>query len=1686
MNTTIDPIELSDAVGAAYQRYLASLIVPSDPAIARALRDAITAEADAQLVKGPFLETTPPYVRGASTKELIEQGVLAPSFARLDSTSFPINRPLYAHQEATIRAVVAGRNAVVATGTGSGKTESFLLPIVDALLREREAGTLGPGVRALLLYPMNALANDQLKRLRDLLGAVPEITFGRYTGDTPESERTAREKFSHQFPGAHMVPNELLSREVMRRTPPHILLTNYAMLEYLLLRPRDMELFAAVDSGGTWKFIVVDEAHVYDGASGAEVGLLLRRLRDRVARGRTVQAIATSATVGTDVVGAAAFASRLFGVPFSDGSLTPPDVFTAQRASYDQTHHLWGHFTPTEFSTKSEAELLTIARSRGSGANSFADALATETTLDLVRSIASERPATVGEIARRVSPDGALTGTDITKIVGFGAATHTPDREPILSAKYHLFTRATEGAFLCLSESGPHTTLSRHEDCPQCGWSMFEMAACQNCGGIYITGTQEIEGATRRLTPKSGDSQQVAWYSIMRLSDEQFDEDVEVLEGEGAAGRASRKPAEVSLGLCPQCGRLSPNGSGFCNRPQCSGTRLHEITRVSQSNESPSNCIQCGARRPRIVRRFESGNDASVSVLVTELYPRLPIAASEAQSLLPGGGRKLLAFSDSRQQAAFFAPYLESSYSRLAQRRVLFNAISDSMMGDTAPSSHDIVLAASRIASNAGFFDRLDTDIHRRMTVATWTQGEIFGIDRGKTLEGVGLIWWQLRNLGGLPLLAPLADLGLTDTEIQGLIFTLLDSVRRQGAVAPLDQVNLQDSVFAPRLGPIFFRSTGSNPRRKVLSWVPTRGQNSRSDYLSRIVSSARGRIERTDDFLRGILQALTNASSPTAQWFKHTVDSGPGGEGALLQIDPNALEARLVSSDTNLWRCDVCRSIVPHNVRNVCPTYRCIGNLRTWHLPEADADDNHYRTIYRQPHPVPLTAKEHTAQWTTEQAARVQQEFIDGRTNVLSCSTTFELGVDVGELQSVVLRNVPPTVSNYVQRAGRAGRRAETAALILTYAQRRSHDLSAFARPERFISGAIRTPIVPIENDRIAARHIHSIALAAFLRDEAAAGTTYRTIADFFGSQQTDMPASLRFADWITTQIPSVAESVHAMLPPSIRDTSLTTWVGWSSELRDLLTAVTKEYQEEIDYYQGAIDELVAQRKYSRINTLDRLLRTIQDRELLGFLANRNIIPKYGFPVDTVTMAVPLGVNGGSDIDLTRDLSQAIFEYAPGQSVVAGGKLWTSAGVAKRSNREWQPYWFEVCTQCGRYREELGEDVGLCPDCGTAAKDVPRKYIEPRFGFVTTPHPDEPGDAPPRTSWQGDTHVAQAGETTATREIRLVGAPVQCEIQERARLVRINYGGSQRGFRICHFCGAGIAGYAEPPQQHNNIRTLKPCNGSFGTFSLAHRYETDIVRLQFDLPWAGRTIADRLVIAQSVLTAILQGIADTLQIARDNITGQVFGGVVGGFASLVLVDAVPGGAGYASLIARNMEQVLAKSLQIAAECECGPETSCYQCLRTYSNQRWHDQLSRGAAAQYLGNLLLGVETIAESSPSKSTDPEASDPWAKAILLSDPTFATLAEALVVANAPTPIVGFEFEGGQGWMVEWAWPDHRIAVVNDAAGERDVWLANQDWLVLDVRIGHASSIAAQLVDALGRRSTSGRGTRDITSS
>jgi ATP-dependent helicase YprA (DUF1998 family) len=318
----IHPLETTKHIRQTYLRYLKTIKPFQDEGFRNAFASAL--EEPNMLVKGPLVEIALPYKKDKSIKDLVADGILSSKFAELNSPDLPYDRPLYAHQVKAIEKAVKKRNLVVATGTGSGKTETFLVPILNYLFREEEAGTLGQtGVRAMLLYPMNALANDQMKRLRRLLQFYPKITFGRYIGETDDT--TSRDKaidgFKKIYPQEPILDNELFTRPEMQARPPHILLTNYAMLEYLLLRPADSTLFDG-KTGRHWHFIVLDEAHVYDGANATEMAMLLRRVADRVVGAQLgrLQVIATSATLGggrKDFPEVIQFAINLFNKDFS-------------------------------------------------------------------------------------------------------------------------------------------------------------------------------------------------------------------------------------------------------------------------------------------------------------------------------------------------------------------------------------------------------------------------------------------------------------------------------------------------------------------------------------------------------------------------------------------------------------------------------------------------------------------------------------------------------------------------------------------------------------------------------------------------------------------------------------------------------------------------------------------------------------------------------------------------------------------------------------------------------------------------------------------------------------------------------------------------------------------------------------------------------------------------------------------------------------------------------------------------------------------------------------------------------------------------------------------------------------------------------------------------------------------------
>ena len=649
-------------------------------------------------------------------------------------------------------------------------------------------------------------------------------------------------------------------------------------------------------------------------------------------------------------------------------------------------------------------------------------------------------------------------------LVTAGSRITGPDGLPVLSARYHLFVRATEGAYTCLSETGPHVTLARHERCPECRAVSFEFGACKRCGSLYLSGTISGDSGILTLGPQVPGKPRT-WLLVDKGTDIADEDDVTLEERQG---RLDSKDA----GLCASCGGIYEGSRATCGRAGCGSARLLPVRRLNTPKDTITGCLVCGGRGSAMVRGFESGGDAAASVLSTSLYQSLPPAPAPEQADQPGEGRKLLLFSDSRQAAAFFAPYLETSYETIQHRRLILQGLQRAAAGGEVSVS-DLAYHVAKAADEAHVFARKMTAQERQRHTALWVMEELVTLEDRQSLEGRGLMRVSIARKPGWQLPKAFASLGLDETETWDLLAELVRIVRQQGAVSMPEGVAANDEAFDPRRGPIYVRCTGPEPKRKVISWLPARGVNRRLDYVARLLAALGSQakpemvLEKCWEFLKGLPDG----------WLESTSDPKLG---VLYQVDHTWLRLEPVGTDDQVFECEQCRRESPRSVRGICTTLGCSGKL----VPVTSAADDHYRYLYRNLNPVPMTAREHTAQLMSDEAADVQQQFVRGEVNVLSCSTTFELGVDVGELQSVVMRNMPPTTANYVQRAGRAGRRTESAALVLTYAQRRSHDLSRFQEPKVMVSGEVRSPYVPLGNERIDRRHAHSVALAAFFRD--------------------------------------------------------------------------------------------------------------------------------------------------------------------------------------------------------------------------------------------------------------------------------------------------------------------------------------------------------------------------------------------------------------------------------------------------------------------------------------------------------------------------------------------------------------------------------------------------------------------------
>ncbi|MGC8936749.1 MAG: Zn-binding domain-containing protein [Candidatus Methanomethylicaceae archaeon] len=1156
-----------------------------------------------------------------------------------------------------------------------------------------------------------------------------------------------------------------------------------------------------------------------------------------------------------------------------------------------------------------------------------------------------------------------------------------PDAEslPLLPARYHLFVRAPEGVFVSFYPE-PKIFLERREQTDE-GYPVFELASCRRCGQEYLVG--DVKDGKLRHSSAEVDAQRRNRYFLL------WREDVKLKEDEDQEVAVPEEIAEKGKiwKLCVKCGSIwEDKPTCGCAHERDSVRTLIEIT--PPEDTTLNKCYLCGLRSIDIVREFIFQKDAPAAVLTTALYQNLPKEHAK---------RKILIFSDNRQDAAFFAPYLEFTYKRILFRSLIVKALKNNQSDDYRLRSlcEDVL----RLAEENNVFDPAMDQKERKKEIWRWILQDFCGVwDRRNSLEGVGLVsfvpiipenWSPIRELQEPPW-------NLTEDEAKALYQTLLNSMRFNMAIKfPDDGPSPEDEFFSPRNREYKFRGEGSDVRRGIYSFIPSQGKtNTRLEYLEKLYKKITGRYDENGECRRLLGKIWEDLRD---NWIERGVCKFSNSrDGVLYKLDYRYW--RVIQPDASPWFiCDRCGVIVPSSVRGVCPTFNCNGNLKPIDQQKLkELEENHYRYLYTHLEPMKMASHEHTAQLTTDYASSIQQRFISGDINVLSCSTTFELGVDLGELEMIFLRNVPPEPSNYIQRAGRAGRRLDTIGFTLTFAQLRSHDLTYFKEPEKMVEGRIKPPVIELKNEKIICRHLYSIVIANFFRQF----PDYFGTVDSFFRLEGGVSGTEKIKQYLQTKPESILKSLRRVIPEDLHDVlGIENW-GWIERFignEGALTIADEKIRDEFaqlkEFYSFKRKQLIDlltkeeewentrdQQKRDRLNAdmswANKRMNTIKGKQLIDFLATHAVIPKYGFPVDVVELNILSHAEAAKNIQLERDLRIAISEFAPGSQVVANGYIWESEGLRTIRNRTWPIYWYAVCPKCNKFCMQLGTREEnppplSCDVHGPIPRSHIHRFITPIFGFITSKdfEPKRPGESRPKHEFTTRPYFFNYKEPEE-RRFTIGKFKIKCMYSPHGELAVICKGKEGAGFWVCFDCGSAF-----PERRKGRHKTPygKDCSSPLkGPIHLGHTFKTDVLSLSFEKPDIDGNYIKELFKAKSIkiddkfvesfwfslLYAILEGTSQALGIKREDLDGCLH--PYEGKIVLILFDNVPGGAGHVKRIIdeENLHEVLKSALARVKNCTCGPETSCYGCLRNYENQFCHELLKRGIVSEFLERNL--------------------------------------------------------------------------------------------------------------------------------
>ena len=1658
---SLHPILALDHVIDEYRDYLRTEFRAKDSQ----LKEALERELDQPLflAQEPFFQAHRPFKSGQRWRDLpIDPKLAQVMEKRAKSAS------AYLHQSEAIAHLLGPDPSplVVTTGTGSGKTEAFLLPVIqnafDDAVRFRRSG-----LTAILVYPMNALANDQLLRIQEYLqeaGWSGAVSVARYDRGTTQAER-----------------------EALRRTPPHILLTNYMMLEYLLVRPADREdIFA----NHRCRFLVLDEVHTYRGTLGSNIALLVRRLRTHLAHARqdwgtdvpaseharrypllipvgtsaTIKSVAEEGRSRDEVIqlrdeAVQEFFSKLTGVtPYTIRVLGEEleDVQVPPEAGYPAHPATIG---PIDVSDADAVRggLCVLARQP---LETSIDQAARRCRLlwDLnrwligapmsVRQLVARLQAEVQE--RKEASESDLRA-EIESGLIIGAA--LPDDVPgTLRLRVHRLIRGGWRFHRCVHPACGRLYPMGEERCA-CGYATAPLYLCRNCGADYLRFVGDPNEGPLRPSAVTSEGPEWMLYDYSRFeSVGDGEEDGTEEDEEPEPGRQrGRQPTQMRK-------RPVLQGSFDVTTLAFSAQETDYPLRVTLA-PARTQCLCCGgtAGSRNVVTPVALGTSAAVKVIGEGLVEAL----SEANRHRSGhdGKERLLVFSDSRQDAAHQARFIlfASRYDRMRRHLVQILAREGplsiqravELLGEVGVREHDNPDAPQEQ-------DRWIPD-ELLQRIRAWEEAPLLddiAVNAGyrATLINLGLVCIAYHRLDEYVQArgAEIAEqLGVSLEHLAYLCRCLLDEMRTRGC---LSRELLRYHPLHPRC-PEYMRAAEWERRVKTPQGYAATTSGSPIAFMdaAEVVSGVRlhnpwrrpragGRGPSLERVFRHLLERL-GGITPDADHivalleflqrgsFLVAVDLYGAREGTrLLQVNAEVVRLQLVPEEERL-RCGVCGAVLS-GARKGFPCPRCHGRLVAW--PEADITDNRTVRRIRAPTLVPLVAREHTAQIPNDVRVELEDHFkaepAASKVNVLACSPTLEMGIDVGGLDAVVLRNVPPRPDNYAQRGGRAGRRTRVG-LVVSYARNTPHDQYFYDRPAEMIAGEVPAPVLALGNRDVILRHLHAIVFSA--ADPGLAGKMVEYVSPTGEVKQ-------EAVDQLIAGVAAQAEHAVAMAREAWGADILSEAGLDEAELRSRLGDLPGRIQDVVDRtarqvreLRTALDLYAAELRGARAGAragelVARLLGIETDRQRnageaddrsagypLRRFAEFGILPGYEFPTEPAALRLLGDAHEEDPVTVARRFGLAQFQ--PDAQVYARTRRWKVIGLDLAS--PWNPqsdgptWLYRLCQTC---KLRFGADHPRCPRCGT---DLPGQALpaaefagfvarrdenpildeEERFATanLVTTHPQWDGQVLGR--WTvGPGWALRWSRGEEVRWLNEGRSPSPQELKDGLPLLHTG----AKGYLLCEACGRMLRADVAPNTTggRRRARSRTTPRDVYGhsdqcpkagapprPLAIETSGRAEVLRLLIPVP---ESIGERefLPWGLSLGYALRIGIRRLYMLDGPEIEFELEGPwKVGGEAaghgqvSLTFIDPSLGGSGYLHRIAEEFHLVARRALEHLDHPGC--ETACYRCLKSYQNQRFHELLRWPLAAPYL-EALAAEPTVRRSAEIGDLDDPG--PWLEA------------------------------------------------------------------------------------------------------